>query len=120
MKPACAKAGEIYGTAARWPAARRRGWFTAASRSARGSFVLESESVGQGWPGIRLEPAGPVVYELLKDKDWQAQYISFRDTSPVHKFKEPLFLPPARRYREEFAAAPVRRATALCDRAGHL
>ncbi len=49
---------------------------------------------------------------LLKDKDWQAQYISFRDTSPVHKFKEPLFLPPARQYRKEFAAArPVRRAT---------
>jgi alpha-L-rhamnosidase len=49
---------------------------------------------------------------LLKPRDWKAQYISFRDTTPVHKFKEPLFLPAARQYRKEFAAAKVvRRAT---------
>ena len=33
---------------------------------------------------------------LLKPGDWQAQFISFKDKSPVHKFKEPLFLPAAR------------------------
>jgi alpha-L-rhamnosidase len=49
---------------------------------------------------------------LLKPGDWKAQYISFRDTTPVHRFAQPLFLPPARQYRKEFAAAKaVRRAT---------
>ena len=49
---------------------------------------------------------------LLKPKDWTAQYISFRDKTAVHKFKEPLYLPAARQYRKEFAAAKeVRRAT---------
>jgi alpha-L-rhamnosidase len=49
---------------------------------------------------------------LLKPADWQANYISFRDTTPVHKDLKSLFLPPARQYRKEFAAAKnVRRAT---------
>ncbi len=49
---------------------------------------------------------------LLKPRDWKADYISFRDTTPVHRFAEPLFLPPARQYRKEFATAKtVRRAT---------
>ncbi len=49
---------------------------------------------------------------LLKPGDWKAQYISFRDTTPVHRVPEPLFLPPARQYRKEFAAAKaIRRAT---------
>ena len=49
---------------------------------------------------------------LLKPGDWKAQYISFSDKTPVHRFADPLFLPPARQYRKEFAAAkPVRRAT---------
>src|ERR1035437_10672596 len=43
---------------------------------------------------------------------WKAQYISFRDTTPVHRFAQPLFLPPARQYRKEFAASKaIRRAT---------
>ncbi|MCU0782607.1 MAG: glycoside hydrolase family 78 protein [Verrucomicrobia bacterium] len=49
---------------------------------------------------------------LLETADWQAGYISFRDTAPVHKDSKTLFLPPARQYRKEFAAAkPVKRAT---------
>ena len=49
---------------------------------------------------------------LLKDGDWQADYISFRDTTPVWKDKKDLFLPPARQYRKEFnAAKKVKRAT---------
>jgi alpha-L-rhamnosidase len=49
---------------------------------------------------------------LLKARDWKAQYISFRDTTPVHRFAQPLFLPPARQFRKEFAAGKaVRRAT---------
>src|ERR1035438_4966697 len=48
---------------------------------------------------------------LLQARDWKAQYISFRDTTPVHRFAQPLFLPPARQYRKEFAAVKaVRRA----------
>ncbi len=49
---------------------------------------------------------------LLKPGDWKAQYISFSDKTPLHRFADPLYLPPARQYRKEFAAAkPVSRAT---------
>jgi alpha-L-rhamnosidase len=49
---------------------------------------------------------------LLKPGDWKAQYVSFSDKTPIHRFADPLFLPPARQYRKEFAAAkPVWRAT---------
>lgn len=49
---------------------------------------------------------------LLKPDDWQAGYISYRDTTPVHKNPKTLFLPPARQYRKEFAAPKaVKRAT---------
>ncbi len=49
---------------------------------------------------------------LLKEGDWQAHYISFRDTSPVWKDRKELFLPPAHQYRKEFnAAKQVKRAT---------
>jgi alpha-L-rhamnosidase len=48
---------------------------------------------------------------LLSPEDWKAQYISFRDTTPVHK-KKGLFLPAARQYRKEFTAEKrVKRAT---------
>jgi alpha-L-rhamnosidase len=49
---------------------------------------------------------------LLEPEDWQAQYISFRDTTPVYKKKDPLFLPAARQYRKAFTAEKrVHRAT---------
>ena len=49
---------------------------------------------------------------LLQAGDWKAQYVSFRDTTPVHRIAQPLFLPPARQYRKEFAASKaIRRAT---------
>jgi alpha-L-rhamnosidase len=49
---------------------------------------------------------------LLRPDDWQADYISFHDTSPVFTNRQSLFLPPARQYRKEFRAAkPVKRAT---------
>ena len=48
---------------------------------------------------------------LLNAGDWKGDYISFKDASPVHK-DQSLFLPPARQYRKEFAAAKaVKRAT---------
>jgi alpha-L-rhamnosidase len=49
---------------------------------------------------------------LLKPDDWRADYISFRDPTPVWKSAEKLFLPPAHQFRKEFSAAKtVKRAT---------
>ena len=49
---------------------------------------------------------------LLRPEDWQADYISFRDRTPVWKDTRNLFLPPAHQFRKEFAAAKtVKRAT---------
>ena len=49
---------------------------------------------------------------LLQPGDWHADYISYRDNTPVYKSKQPLFLPPARQYRKEFTVPKtVRRAT---------
>ncbi len=50
---------------------------------------------------------------LLHPDDWQAQYISYRDDSPVFKDPDSLFLPPACQYRKSFAArqGAVTRAT---------
>lgn len=48
---------------------------------------------------------------LLTPEDWKAQWISHRDTSPLHTDRKSLYLPPARHYRKDFnAARPVRRA----------
>jgi len=41
---------------------------------------------------------------LLDPDDWQADYISYRDETPVFSSGEELFLPPARQYRHEFQA----------------
>ncbi len=49
---------------------------------------------------------------LLRPEDWQADFISFRDPTPVWKDRTNLFLPPAHQFRKEFAAAKtVKRAT---------
>ena len=49
---------------------------------------------------------------LLQPEDWRADYISFRDTTPVWTNTEKLFLPPAHQFRKEFAAAKkIQRAT---------
>ena len=56
---------------------------------------------------------------LLAEGDWRADYISFRDTSPVWKDKDNLFLPPARQYRKEFAAPKkIKRATVYATALG--
>lgn len=48
---------------------------------------------------------------LLQPDDWKAQWISYRDTAPLHTDRASLFLPPARHYRKNFAAAkPISRA----------
>ncbi len=52
---------------------------------------------------------------LLNESDWTASYISYKDTSPVFKDRQSLYLPAARQYRKQFAAGEadrkVRRAT---------
>ncbi len=49
---------------------------------------------------------------LLKPTDWKADFISYRDNTPVFKSNETLFLPPAYQYRKDFQATkkPIRRA----------
>ena len=49
---------------------------------------------------------------LLQSNDWRADYISYRDTTPVFKDTHSLFLPPAHQFRKEFdASKSIRRAT---------
>ncbi|MHB0955409.1 MAG: family 78 glycoside hydrolase catalytic domain [Pirellulaceae bacterium] len=50
---------------------------------------------------------------LLTDADWNAEYISYRDDTPVFKDTSELFLPAARQYRKGFATrqSAVTRAT---------
>ena len=48
---------------------------------------------------------------LLAEKDWQGEWISAADSSPLHADPGKLHLPPARHYRKEFRLTkPVRRA----------
>ncbi|HOW63981.1 MAG TPA: family 78 glycoside hydrolase catalytic domain [Candidatus Paceibacterota bacterium] len=56
---------------------------------------------------------------LLKPSDWTAQWISFRDTAPLHTNRSTLFLPPARHYRKQFSPAKtVQRATLYASALG--
>jgi len=57
-------------------------------------------------------PTAQWTMGLLQPSDWQAQWISFKDTSPLHSARDRLFLPPARHYRKAFnLEGEVRRAT---------
>ena len=58
------------------------------------------------WDGAgkdRWSEAASWTMGLLLPADWQADYISFRDPTPVWTNKEKLFLPPAHQYRKEFS-----------------
>lgn len=56
---------------------------------------------------------------LLNEDDWSADYISFRDESPIHTDTSTLYLPPARQYRKEFATdRPIKRATVYATALG--
>ncbi|MGA2500646.1 MAG: family 78 glycoside hydrolase catalytic domain [Tepidisphaeraceae bacterium] len=64
-----------------------------------------------GHPSAWSEPAMWSM-GLLRPTDWKAQWISFRDKSPVHADRDKLHLPPAHQYRKEFPAArQITRAT---------
>ena len=56
---------------------------------------------------------------LLKPADWTAQWISFRDTTPLPDKPGALILPPAQHYRKEFSAKKkVVRATLFASALG--
>jgi alpha-L-rhamnosidase len=56
---------------------------------------------------------------LLHAADWKAQWISYRDRTPLHTSRTELFLPPARYYRKQWTATkPVRRAVLYCSALG--
>jgi alpha-L-rhamnosidase len=74
------------------------------------------------WDGAgktsRSEPAFWTM-GLLQPEDWQAQWIAYRDTTPVHQNRQALYLPAARNYRTEFRAAKkVQRATVYASALG--
>ena len=50
---------------------------------------------------------------LLNSDDWKSEYITFRDTTPVWKDTQSLYLPPARQYRKAFTVKEksVKKAT---------
>jgi alpha-L-rhamnosidase len=77
--------------------------------------VWDSDTIN---PGI-LSEAASWTMALLKSEDWRAQWISYRDTSPLHTNRATLFLPPARYFRKAFyPAKPVVRALLHCSALG--
>lgn len=79
----------------------------------------------RAWDGDGKESAWSAAASfsigLLKTDDWQANWISYKDTSPLHTNRKALFLPPARYFRKEFAAAsPVKRAVVYCSALGNV
>ena len=55
----------------------------------------------------------------LRPGDWKAQWISYRDSSPLHRSRTQLYLPPSRYYRKTFAVPRrIRRATLYASALG--
>ena len=76
--------------------------------------VWDKHGKGSAW-----SPPARWTMGLLEAGDWQADYISHRDATPVHKDAQSLFLPPARQFRREFTAPKrVQRATAYATALG--
>jgi len=56
---------------------------------------------------------------LLQPTDWQAEWISYRDTAPLHTSRTELYLPPPRLYRAGFVAPKaIQRATVYASALG--
>jgi alpha-L-rhamnosidase len=69
--------------------------------------IWDKDGKSSGWSEMAKWTMG-----LLQPEDWKAEYISFRDTTPVYKDSKSLYLPPAQQYRKEFSTSKsVRRAT---------
>jgi alpha-L-rhamnosidase len=76
--------------------------------------VRDDRSRWSSWSDLATWSMG-----LLRREDWQAQFISYRDATPLHTNLTELWLPPARHYRKSFdLAKPVRRATAYATALG--
>lgn len=76
--------------------------------------------MGCHWKVFTWDIAGKIVVSepatwsmgLLADDDWSADYISYKDDTPVHTNTKELHLPAARQYRKDFATTKlVKRAT---------
>ncbi len=69
--------------------------------------VWDRDGVASDWSPTALWSMG-----LLEATDWTAEYISYRDETPIFTDRETHYLPPARQYRREFAVdRTVTRAT---------
>jgi alpha-L-rhamnosidase len=69
--------------------------------------VWDRKGVASAWSQPALWSMG-----LLDESDWSAQYVSYRDETPVFKDRNSLFLPPAHYFRKEFVAKKtIKRAT---------
>lgn len=62
----------------------------------------------QVWDASEQPPswrqAGSWSMGLLNDADWTANYISYRDNTPIHNDVTKLYLPAAKQYRKEFTS----------------
>ena len=68
--------------------------------------------------GRRSEPASWTM-ALLSPSEWRAQWMSFRDPSPLHTNRATLYLPPAHHFRKTFnPPRPVARALLHCSALG--
>ncbi len=68
--------------------------------------VWDKDGIESGWSDAARWSMG-----LLKPEDWKAQWISFKDDSPLHKDRKTLYLPPAHHYLKRFTLrAEVKRA----------
>jgi alpha-L-rhamnosidase len=115
----------LRGEADRWDSGRRPG--AATSQVAYGGTALAA-GAEYFWQVRSWDEADrPTAWSeaarwsmgLLAPGDWRAQWISFRDTSPLHTSRKELFLPSARHYRKEFVAPkPVRRAVVYSSALG--
>jgi len=78
---------------------------------ARGQYFWKVRVWDKDGEATWSEPAAWTM-GLLQSDDWQADFISFHDATPVWKNTEKLFLPPAHQFRREFSAQKqIRRAT---------
>jgi alpha-L-rhamnosidase len=76
--------------------------------------VWDKANKASAWSSAAAWGAG-----LLKPDDWQAKFITYRDTTPVFKDRNTLFLPPSHQFRKEFVVnKSIRRATVYATALG--
>lgn len=69
---------------------------------------------------VETKAGGSFITGVLSTDDWRAEWISFKDESPLHNSREELYLPPAREYRKTFEVGKkVRHATLFASALGN-